>query len=64
MTLHHMASNLKRMGKYHWAMRCYQESLDMFSQYFQDDHFEVVLVREKMMALQFIIMQTISSIIF
>lgn len=52
-TLHHMASNLKRMRKYKRAIHCYQDSLDMLARFFKDDHFEIVMVREKMMGLKF-----------
>lgn len=52
-TLHHMASNLKRLGKYKQALQCYQDSLDMLAKFFNNDHFEVVIVREKMLALEF-----------
>lgn len=54
-TLHHMASNLMRMKKYNWAMRCYQESLDMLSKFVPENHFEIIRVREKMMTLEWII---------
>ena len=54
-TLHHMASNLMRMQKYHWAMRCYQESLGMLSKFVSENHFEISMVREKMMTLEWII---------
>ncbi|CAF4033510.1 unnamed protein product [Rotaria sp. Silwood1] len=47
-TLHHMASNLVRMNEYNRGMKCYQESLDMLLKFFEDDHYEVVMIRKKM----------------
>ncbi|CAF1460812.1 unnamed protein product [Adineta steineri] len=47
-TLHHMASNLMRMGEYNHAIECYQKSLDILLNYFSENHREVIMVREKM----------------
>lgn len=47
-TLHHMASNFKRIKNYEKALECYQDSLDMLEKFMDTAHPEISLIKEKM----------------